>query len=369
MGGVDPLALASTILITVCLGIFGCALALAFSVWAAKPYEAILATYAFFMVWLLAIPTWDNLGRHWGFPTSPDWLIWSHPFYLAVTRYVQPGKVGVLDYLAFGAAMLISSSALFDDGHRQDAGRDRRSRKPLRLPAGRARRPGHVDSQPEAGGRSDRMLDQSPVLWYETRRKQYTPWIRAVLGLYFLLAIVFTVLALLDSLWIGRINRGWLPGQVAAFLVACGLPLLLLSATMAVVEERGRGTLDILLVTPIATRNIVLAKWWGAFRELRRVLVLPLLLAGVEAWINDTWPLLALLVAFIFADAAFSTSVGLGHLDVDCRAGTRFRRGGGCLRRGRPWLARAGPHALRRTARSGPGGFQPLLRVVYPDCQ
>ena len=86
------------------------------------------------------------------------------------------------------------------------------------------------------------MLDQSPVLWYETRRKPYTPWIRAVLGLYFLLAILFTVLALLDSLWISRINRSWLPGQVAAFLVACGLPLLLVSATMAVVEERGRGT-------------------------------------------------------------------------------------------------------------------------------
>ena len=112
MGGVDPLALAGAFLITVCLGIFGCALALAFSVWAAKPYEAILATYAFFMVWLLAIPTWDNLGSHWGFPTSPDWLIWSHPFYLAFAPYVQPGKVGVLDYLAFGAAMLISSSAL-----------------------------------------------------------------------------------------------------------------------------------------------------------------------------------------------------------------------------------------------------------------
>lgn len=62
MGGVDPLALAGAFLITVCLGIFGCALALSFSVCAGKPYEAILATYAFFTVWLLTIPTWDNLG-------------------------------------------------------------------------------------------------------------------------------------------------------------------------------------------------------------------------------------------------------------------------------------------------------------------
>ncbi len=324
MGGVDPLALAGAFLITVCLGIFGCALALAFSVWAAKPYEAILATYAFFMVWLLAIPTWDNLGRHWGFPTSPDWLIWSHPFYLAVAPYVQPGKVGVLDYLAFGAAMLISSSALLAlvIGRMRAVVAAEGDRSASRL-AARGVLGMSIVSQ-RTGGRSDRMLDQSPVLWYETQRKQYTPWIRAVLGLYFLLAILFTVLALLDSLWIGRINRGWLPGQVAAFLVACGLPLLLLSATMAVVEERGRGSLDILLVTPVATRSIVLAKWWGAFRELPRVLVLPLLVAGVDAWINDTWPLLALLVAFICADAAFWTSVGLALSTWIARLGRAF---------------------------------------------
>ncbi len=162
------------------------------------------------------------------------------------------------------------------------------------------------------------------LLWYETQRTRHTPWLRAVLGLYFLLAILFTVLALLDSLWIGRINPGWLPGQVAAFLVAFGLPLLLLSATMSVVEERGRGSLDILLVTPVATRSIVLAKWWGAFRELPRVLVLPLLVAGVDAWINDTWPLLALLVAFICADAAFWTSVGLALSTWIARLGRAF---------------------------------------------
>ena len=302
---------ADAFLVTVCLGIFGCALALAFSVWAAKPYEAILATYAFFRVWLLAIPTWNELGSLWVFPTPPDWLIWSHPSYLAFAPYAQPGKVGVLDYLAFGAAMLISSSALLAlvIGRMRAVvaaeGESSASRLAARGVEGMSR------FGQRTGGRSDRLLDQSSVLWYETHRKQYTPWIRALLGLYFLLAILFTVLALLDSLWIGPIISGWLPAQVVAFQVVCGLPLLLVSATMAVVEERGRGSLDILLVTPVATRSIVLAKWWGAFRELPRVLVLPLLVAGVEAWINDTWPLLALLVAFICADAAFWTSVGL----------------------------------------------------------
>ena len=107
------------------------------------------------------------------------------------------------------------------------------------------------------------------------------------------------------------------PLTVVAFQVACGLPLLLLSATMAVVEERGRGSLHILLVTPVATRSIVLAKWWGAFRELPRVLVLPLLVAGVDAWINDTWPLLGLARCFHLRLMPRSGPVSVCALDVD----------------------------------------------------
>jgi hypothetical protein len=62
------------------------------------------------------------------------------------------------------------------------------------------------------GGRSDRMLDQSPVLWYETRRKQYTPWIRALLGLYCLLAILFTVLALFGQ-FVDQPDKQWLAAR------------------------------------------------------------------------------------------------------------------------------------------------------------
>ena len=84
-----------------------------------------------------------------------------------------------------------------------------------------------------------------------------------------------------------------------------------MSATMAVVEERGRGSLDMLLVTPVATRSIVLAKWWGAFRELPRILALPVGVAAMTAWQNDAWQLLEMLFLFIVSAAAFWTSVGL----------------------------------------------------------
>ena len=84
LGGVDPLALAGAFLITVGLAVLGCTLALTFSLWAGKPYEALLATYCAYGIWLIVLPTWDFLGRLWFIPTSPDWAIPFSPLYLGV---------------------------------------------------------------------------------------------------------------------------------------------------------------------------------------------------------------------------------------------------------------------------------------------
>jgi ABC-type transport system involved in multi-copper enzyme maturation permease subunit len=311
LGGVDPLALAGAFLITICIAVFGCALALTLSVWASKPYEVLLATYAVFMVWLLAIPVWDLLAHLWRFPSSPDWTIWSHAFYLAFAPYAQPGKVGVLDYLAFCAAMLILTAVL------------------LGVAIGNARaviaaQGGRSVSRPPAPGiagistavraiaiRRSAALDRNPMLWYETHRQVPTPWVRALIRLYFLLAIVFSLLALVDSLWMGGMHRGWLAAYVVAFQVVAGLPLLLISAATALVEERARGSLDVLLATPLSTPSIVLAKWWGAFRDLPRLLVLPMLVAVVLAWQNESWRFLVLLTLSVVSAGACWTSIGL----------------------------------------------------------
>jgi hypothetical protein len=55
LGGVDPLALAGAFLVTPCLAVFGCTVARAFSVWASKPYEVLLATYA-----VIGINSWRD---------------------------------------------------------------------------------------------------------------------------------------------------------------------------------------------------------------------------------------------------------------------------------------------------------------------
>jgi ABC-type transport system involved in multi-copper enzyme maturation permease subunit len=310
LGGVDPLALAGAFLVTLCLAVLGCTLALVFSVWASKPYEVLLATYAVFGVWLVTIPTWDLLARLWRFPSSPAGMICSHPFYLAFAPYLQPGMVGVADYLAFAAMMLGVSAVLLvlaiggvravtagETAHSTSRPRERRV---LGIP---------IRSQGPAARRS--ALETNPLIWYEAHRTEHTPWVRALIGLYYLLAIIFSMVAVVDTLWIGSSYPGWLTALVVAFQVVIGLPVLLLASVTALVEERARGSLDVLLATPLSTRSIVLAKWWGAFRELPRLLGLPVGLTAVSAWRNDTWGSLGLLSLFIISAAALWTSVGL----------------------------------------------------------
>jgi hypothetical protein len=190
-GGVDPLALAGDFLITVGLAVLGCTLAPPFSLWAAKPYESLLATYCAYGIWLLVLPTWDFLGRLWSIPTSPDWAIPFSPFYLAFAPYVLPGKVGVLSYAGFFAAMLAISAVLA-------AIAIKRMRAVIAGRAGRsaganAQNVGPPGQRRGSNGRRwlrtdrDVSLDDGPVFWYETRRRVYSPWIQVMLRTYLVL--------------------------------------------------------------------------------------------------------------------------------------------------------------------------------------
>jgi ABC-type Na+ efflux pump permease subunit len=72
-----------------------------------------------------------------------------------------------------------------------------------------------------------------------------------------------------------------------AFQVALGLLFLSATAPTALTEERVRGSLDVLLSTPLSTRSIVLAKWWAVFRVAPRLAVLPGLVAFLIAWSSE----------------------------------------------------------------------------------
>ena len=70
-------------------------------------------------------------------------------------------------------------------------------------------------------------------------------------------------------------QRRKLIGAMSMFQVAVGLLLLSVSAATSLAEERVRGSLDVLLSTPLSTRSILIGKWWGAFRLVPHVLVWP----------------------------------------------------------------------------------------------
>jgi ABC-type transport system involved in multi-copper enzyme maturation permease subunit len=155
-------------------------------------------------------------------------------------------------------------------------------------------------------------LETNPILWYETRRKQPTTWIRALIRLYYALAILFSMFAIDDCSQPRTVHHPYLSGYVVAFQVVIGLPIILISAATAVVEERTRGSLDALLATPLSTRQIALAKWWGAFENLPKTLLLPMLVAIAAAWPNGSWLFAGCLGLEIVSAAAVWASIGLG---------------------------------------------------------
>ena len=65
LGGIDPIALALAFAIIVAVGVFGCTLALALSVWARKPHEVIMAVYTCWAIILVCVSGlgWESPGR------------------------------------------------------------------------------------------------------------------------------------------------------------------------------------------------------------------------------------------------------------------------------------------------------------------
>ena len=87
--------------------------------------------------------------------------------------------------------------------------------------------------------------------------------------------------------------------------------LLSVSAATSLAEERARGSLDILLSTPLSTFSILVGKWWGAFRLAPHVIFWPALLAGILVWDGGSWFGYVLLLALVLAYSVAIASLGL----------------------------------------------------------
>ncbi len=159
-------------------------------------------------------------------------------------------------------------------------------------------------------------LDGNPVLWREWHRKRPSRWT----GRFW---TAYTIASTLASLYILGGFYCWsgdlsfyrdihaLAAHVNAWQVAIGLLLLTVSVATTLAEERDRGSLDVIMTTPLSTREIVWGKWWGTFAMVPRLAILPIWVATGAAMVTDGGDGLILMIGLILAYAAAITSVGL----------------------------------------------------------
>jgi len=322
LGGIDPNALFGSFLTAIGCALLGCSLALTLSVWGRKTHEVLMLTYLILILWLI-IPILiaiAGISLMWAFslqlrqltPFEKDlweWVECSNPYYLAFVPYTDPGKVGWTTYLGFLAICLglsgllvglatlrIRVVALKQAG--QPAARSRRGWFACRFP-----RPAWL---PHLPGPS---LDGNPVLWREWHRSRPSRLLRVVGFLYTALGILWIVL----SLQVLASRQGYYDriASMSSFQILVGLLFLSVSAATSLAEERVRGSLDVLLATPLSTRSILAEKWLGTFRQSVRVLVWPAIMAGLLVAMSGRWISYFLLLGLILAYSAGISSLGL----------------------------------------------------------
>jgi ABC-type transport system involved in multi-copper enzyme maturation permease subunit len=98
---------------------------------------------------------------------------------------------------------------------------------------------------------------------------------------------------------------------INVFQVAVGLLLVSTSAATSLAEERVRGSLDVLLATPLSTPSILAGKWLGSLRQVAPVLIWPAMTGAYLAVLSGRWISYLLLLALVLAYGAAITSLGL----------------------------------------------------------
>lgn len=307
LGGVDPDALLGSTLVAVGLAVLGCALAMLFSVQASRTHEALMGVYAVWGVWLLIIPWWRGLSLLGiiPIPSNPALGI-IDPFLLTFMPYSASGTVRLgtfVGFLAVCLALSAVSTGLAIGRLRREVLRDD------------ARRQGRLSSLLGRGlSWTSRLpgpaLDDNPVLWREWHRRRPTRAARRVWGLYVAVVVLMILLLIGVGVAKGKLNENlaaWLNGLQVCF----GLLMICLAASTSLAEERTRGSLDVLLTTPLTTREILWGKWWASFRSLMGIALAAMVLTTAVAVKFGRWEVVVLVPGLVLAYGAFFTSFGL----------------------------------------------------------
>jgi ABC-type transport system involved in multi-copper enzyme maturation permease subunit len=314
LGGIDPLALFSSFSTAVGCAVLGCSLALVLSVWGRKTHEVLMLTYLLLILGIVAQPLIKSVLFLIGFSSTSwfrrDSVLLSNPYYLAFAPYSRPNLVDWTTYLVFLAVCVSLSLSLVSlatwrircvaskRAGQGAAGRRRGWFGP------RLRRPAWF---PHLPGPS---LDGNPVLWREWHRSKPTGFLRMAWVLYGGLGLLWVVFSLRLAP-MATPNFVVLNATATMYQVSVGLLLLSVSASTSLAEERVRGSLDVLLATPLSTPSILVGKWWGAFRQVPFLLVWPAFTTFFLAVQSGHWFQYLLMLTLISSYGAVIASLGL----------------------------------------------------------
>jgi ABC-type transport system involved in multi-copper enzyme maturation permease subunit len=319
LGGIDPDALFGSFLVAIGCAVLGCSLAIALSVWGRKTHEVLMLTYLILILWLSSPVLMELVAFSLGASpppraaTGPWGTLWqcaelSNPYYLDYAPYTEPGRVGWTNYLAFlggclaGSGLFVGLATWRVRGVAlKQAGRPAAPRRRWWVP-----RLPRLAWLPQLPGPS---LEGNPVLWREWHRSKPSRFLRVAWLLYSGLGVLWVLLAL-QIATSGRRGEEEI-GGMNMFQVVVGLLLVSVSAATSLAEERVRGSLDVLLSTPLSTRSILVGKWWGAFRQVRHVLIWPAVTTALLAAASGRLIAYLALLGLISAYAAAIISLGL----------------------------------------------------------
>jgi hypothetical protein len=305
LAGISLLDLAHLEIVTTGAAVLGCTLALTLSIGARRLHETLMATYVILLGWVLGYPVLFMIGltsvgylipgwlTRWSQDINPYWLLkepgpiggryaWHEPWiFLAGTVALSIGLVALATWRLRPSALAVAEVA------------------PSRRWLSRL-----VRNRPLVN------LDSHPVFWRECRLQQPSRWIGLLWQSYVVGAVLFTSLAVWECTIKGPKPPVW-AGLFNGFQAAVGLLLLSVVTPAALAEDRARGSLELLLSTPISTRSLVLSKWCAYYRAVPALAFLPAVVAIAHAFARDRWVGVALAAGMVLAQGAAITSLGI----------------------------------------------------------
>ncbi len=314
LGGMDPIALFGAFLVSLGTAVLSSTLALTLSVWGRKTHEVLIVTYALLLFWVLGGPALFLLRMAWSVTWSlPTWFTATNPYWLAFAPYWWPGTVSLGTDAWFLLATLAISTVLA--GVSTWRVRAVAARQSGEAPGVKRRGLLHVNLGRWTEWLPGPSLDGNPVLWREWHRNRATRWGRALWLVYAGMSVVL-FLILISICLEGSQMRIGIGSLLNGGQVAIGFLLVAVMSGTSLAEERVRGSLDILLATPMPTRSIVWGKWWGAYRIVLLMAVLPTLVSIVIYLSRGTffeahWLAPLLILGEILTFGAALTSFGL----------------------------------------------------------